>query len=160
MSRPGRGLARTLAATALGAALAGSLFLAGCGGGHQVLPLQAQVPPEECGTLYVVAPGNFIIDLAGGADVILDPGVHAFPLFCAPETAARAQAEAVDAGRLPPGDWRVYRLDGTFADLVQPAEPGAASPYALARRARLADWVDPGASAPASAGEPGGKERP
>ena len=157
---PRHGLARALAATALGAALAGSLFLAGCGGGHQVLPLQAQVLPEDCGTLYVVAPGNFIIDLAGGADVILDPAVHAFPLFCAPETAARAQAEAVDAGRLPPGDWRVYRLDGTFADLVQPAEPGAASPYALARRARLADWVDPAAPPAAPTRPQGSKENP
>ena len=158
MARPARALARAMAATALGTALAGSLFLAGCGGGRQFLPLEAQVPPEECGTLYVVAPGNFIIDLAGGADVILDPAVHAFPLFCTPETAARARAEAVDAGRLPPGDWRVYRLDGTFADLVQPAEPGAGSPYALARRARLADWVEPAATAAPKA--PGSKAAP
>lgn len=156
MPRPARALARAFAATALGAALAGSLFLAGCGGGRQHLPLQSPVPPEECGRLYVVAPGNFIIDLAGGADVILDPAVHAFPLFCAPETAARARDEAVEAGRLPPGDWRVYHLDGTFADLAQPAEPGAASPYTLARRARLADWVEPAAAARA----PGSKEKP
>lgn len=123
---------------ALGLAL--GLALAACGG-HQVLPLQTPVPPEDCPELYVVTPGNYIVDLAGGAAVVLDPSVREFPLFCAPETAARALAAGQDAGRIPQGDWRVYRLEGGFAELAQPAETGGPSPYALARRARLADWV-------------------
>lgn len=143
---------------ALAAALFAGLLLAACGG-QRLLPAEAPAPPEACDTLYVAAPGNYIIDLAAGADVVLDPAAHVFPLFCAPETAARAAAAAVDAGRLPPGDWRVYRLDGAFADLVQPAEPGAASPYALARQARLADWVEP-AAPPVTARAPASEETP
>lgn len=125
----------------LAVALALGLALAACGG-RQHLPLQAPVPPEDCGALYVVAPGNYIVDVAGGAAVVLDPAVREFPLFCRPDTAAGALEAARDSGRLPGGDWRVYRLEGSFADLVQPAEPGGPTPYALARKARLADWVD------------------
>ncbi|MBD5417888.1 MAG: SON protein [Desulfovibrio sp.] len=134
-------MARPLRCAKLAAPLALAFALAACGGGHQVLPLQAPVPPEDCPALYVVAPGNYIVDLAGGAAVVLDPSVREFPLFCAPETAAKALAAEQDSGRLPAGDWRVYRLEGGFAELVQPAEAGGPSPYALARRARLADWV-------------------
>lgn len=125
--------------------LALGLALAGCGG-QQVLPLQEPVPPQDCPALYVAAPGNYIVDLAGGAAVVLDPSVREFPLFCAPDSAARALEAEQQAGRLPPGDWRVYRLEGSFAELVQPAEAGGPSPYALARRARLADWVGPDGS--------------
>lgn len=131
--------------------LAGALALAGCGGGHQPLPLQAPVPPEDCATLYVVAPGNFIVELAGGAAVMLEPSVREFPLFCSPATAQAALAADREAGRLPEGDWRVYSLEGSFAELVQEGAPGGPSPYALARRARLADWVD-GAAAGGEAG--------
>ena len=132
--------ARAFRAFFAAAALLCGLAPAGCGRQH--LPLQAPVPPEDCAALYVVAPGNYIIDLAAGSAVMLDPGVREFPLFCAPETAAEALAAGLAAGRLPAGDWRVYRLEGGFADLVQEAAPGGPSPYALARRARLADWVD------------------
>lgn len=134
MPRPPHGLVVSMALV-----LAVSLALAACVG--TTPPAQAPVPAEDCATLYVVAPGNFIIDLAGGADVVLDPAVREFPLFCGPHTAANALAAAQDSGRLPEGAWRVYRLEGTFADLVQPAEPGGPSPYALARQARLTDWV-------------------
>lgn len=134
-------MARTTPRRALAAVLACWLAPAACAG-HAHLPLQAPVPPEDCAALYVVAPGNYIIDLAEGSAVLLDPGVREFPLFCGPDTAARALAADVAEGRLPAGDWRIYRLEGGFADLVQEAEPGGASPYALARKARLADWVD------------------
>ncbi|MDE7241117.1 DVU_2496 family lipoprotein [Desulfovibrio sp.] len=137
MARPTPGRAFT-AAFALAAALA----LTACAGPRQPAPVQPPVSPKDCAALYVVAPGNYIVDLAGGSAVLLDPGVREFPLFCAPETAALALAAGLDAGRLPPGDWRVYRVEGGFADLVQEAEPGGPSPYALARKARLADWVD------------------
>lgn len=134
-------MARARPRRALAAVLAGSLALAACAG-RAHLPLQAPVPPVDCAALYVVAPGNYIIDLAEGSAVLLDPGVREFPLFCGPDTAAQALAAGVAEGRLPAGDWRVYRLEGGFADLVQEAEPGGPSPYALARKARLADWVD------------------
>ena len=136
--------ARRLPAFPAALALAAGLALAACAGSGPADPQPAQppVPPEACATLQVVAPGHFIIDLASGADVVLDPSVREFPLFCGPDTAAMALEAALASGRLPAGDWRVYRLDGGFDDLVQAAEPGGPSPYALARQARLADWVD------------------
>ena len=134
-------MARARPRRALAALVACCLALAACAG-RQHLPLQAPVAPEDCAALYVVAPGNYIIDLAEGSAVVLDPGVREFPLFCGPDTAAEALAAEVNEGRLPAGDWRVYRLEGGFTDLVQEAEPGGPSPYALARKARLADWVD------------------
>lgn len=137
-------------------ALVAGLALAACAGSGPTAPRPAQppVPPEDCATLHVVAPGNFIIDLASGADVVLDPSVREFPLFCGPDTAARALEAALASGRLPAGDWRVYRLEGGFDDLVQTAEPGGPSPYALARQARLADWVDGDAMPAPEKGEP------
>lgn len=141
MPTPG---ARHVPAFPAALALVAGLALAACAGSGPTAPRPAQppVPPEDCATLHVVAPGNFIIDLASGADVVLDPSVREFPLFCGPDTAARALEAALASGRLPAGDWRVYRLEGGFDDLVQTAEPGGPSPYALARQARLADWVD------------------
>lgn len=145
---PGPDGRRPTVAAAL--ALAASLALAACAGSGPAAPqsVQPPVPPEDCATLHVVAPGNFIIDLASGAEVVLDPSVREFPLFCGPDTAAQALKAALASGRLPAGDWRIYRLEGGFTDLVQTAEPGGPSPYALARQARLADWVD-GDAAPA-----------
>ena len=133
-------MARRKPGRALAAALACALALAACAGREQ--PIQTPVAQEDCAALYVLAPGNYIIDLAEGSAVLLDPGVREFPLFCAPDTAVEALAAQVDEGRLPAGDWRVYRVEGGFADLVQEAEPGGPSPYALARKARLADWVN------------------
>lgn len=142
-------------AVAAALALAASLALAACAGSGPVAPrpVQPPVPPEDCATLHVVAPGNFIIDLASGAEVVLDPSVREFPLFCGPDTAAQALKAALASGRLPAGDWRIYRLEGGFTDLVQTAEPGGPSPYALARQARLADWVDGDAAPPPGKGK-------
>ena len=135
LPRPRRARLAALLTLALG------LALTACGGGREGAPRQEPVPPGDCAALYVVAPGNYIIDLAEGSSVLLDPGVREFPLFCSPGAAARALEAAQDSGRLPGGDWRVYRLEGGFAELVQEAEPGGPSAYALARKARLADWV-------------------
>lgn len=124
--------------------LAGGLALAGCAGRDEPAPAESPVAPQDCPALYVVAPGNYILDLAAGSAVLLDPGVREFPLFCAPEKAAAALSRAIASGRLPEGDWRVYRLEGGFTELAQEAEPGGPSPWALGRRARLADWEETG----------------
>ena len=41
-------------------------------------------PVEPCPFVYIYAPGNYIVDIASGSQVILDPGVQEFDLFCSP----------------------------------------------------------------------------
>lgn len=91
-------------------------------------------PPEDCNELYVILPGNFIIDLEGGSRVWLDPAVQEFALFCTPD-AARAAFKRADA---LPGEWRIYKLEGAFADI---AAVRGANEYELARPALVTDWV-------------------
>ena len=75
----------------------------------------APLPPvEPCPFVYVYAPGNYIVDIASGSQVILDPGVQEFDLFCSPGEARAAVNEAVRLGILTEGDWRIYRLDGSM----------------------------------------------
>lgn len=115
-----------------------ALLLAACGGkkaAESAAPVPAAAP---CPFVYVYAPGNYIIDIAGGSEVVLDPGVQEFELFCSPGEARAALEAAVAAGRLPAGDWRVYRLDGGLDDL---ALKSAANRYTLKRMAQVVDWV-------------------
>jgi hypothetical protein len=113
-----------------------ALLLASCAGGAS-----APKPPlsaADCPALYVFAPGNYIMDIAGGAEVVLDPGVQEFPLFCGPRAARAYVIRKVEAGSLPAGDWRIYRLEGKFEDLAQETDDGG---YTLGRMASAVDWV-------------------
>lgn len=94
--------------------------------------------PADCPVLYVFAPGNYIMDIAGGAEVVLDPGVQEFPVFCSPQAARAHVDREVKAGSLPAGDWRIYRLEGNFEDLVRKADDGR---HTLRRLASAVDWV-------------------
>lgn len=89
---------------------------------------------QDCEAVYVILPGNFIIDLAGGSKVILNPSVQDFALFCTPQDAA----EALKESRIP-GDWRIYRMDGTLAQIGKPHESGG---YTLAHPAEVTDWLE------------------
>lgn len=95
-------------------------------------------PAEPCPFVYVYAPGNYIIDIASGAEVVLDPGVRDFELFCSPGEARTAITAAVDKGTLPEGDWRIYRLDGSLDDLAHKLPHRR---YQLNRMAQVVDWV-------------------
>ena len=119
----------------LAPALLGSLLMLGdCAATG---PSTAPLPPDrDCQEVYTVAPGNYIIDIAGGSVVVLDPAVQDFPLFCSPEEARTGLKTAMDNGSLPAGDWRIYRLNGTLQEIGQQPEPGH---YSLARMARLVD---------------------
>lgn len=108
-------------------------LLAGCAA-SQSTPTSS---PTPCEVAYTFAPGNYIIDLASGSEVVLDPLMHDFPLFCTPEETQNALELALANGQLPDGDWRVYRLDGEFDDLAASSTRG----YMLKRMAPLADWV-------------------
>lgn len=56
-------------------------LLAGCAA-SQSAPTSS---PAPCEVAYTFAPGNYIIDLASGSEVVLDPLMHDFPLFCTPQ---------------------------------------------------------------------------
>lgn len=101
-----------------------ALLLAACGG--KSAPVEQAAPqPAPCPFVYVYAPGNYIIDIAGGADVVLDPMAQDFPLFCAPTDARAALNAEIAAGRLPAGDWRIYRWKASLT--IWPRNPALTS---------------------------------
>ena len=89
-------------------------LLAGCAA-SQSAPTSS---PAPCEVAYTFAPGNYIIDLASGSEVVLDPLMHDFPLFCSPAEAQNALELALANRQLPDGDWRIYRL-GREADIKE-----------------------------------------
>ena len=93
---------------------------------------------EPCPFVYTYAPGNYIVDIASGSEVILDPGVQEFDLFCSPGEARAAVNEAVHLGVLPQGDWRIFRLEGTLDDLAFKSQQKRST---LKRMAEVVDWV-------------------
>ncbi|MDR2055719.1 MAG: SON protein [Desulfovibrio sp.] len=113
-----------------------ALLLASCAG--KAPAPKASLSAADCPVLYAFAPGNYIMDIAAGAEVVLDPGVQEFPLFCSPQTARAHVNREMEAGSLAAGDWRIYRLEGNFEDLAQEADNGR---YTLKRLASAVDWV-------------------
>lgn len=113
-----------------------ALFACGCAKSPagKDMPLPSA---EQCPFVYVAAPGNYIIDIASGAEVIMDPSVQDFEVFCSPEAAREIVDAGVRSGDLPEGDWRIYRLDGAIDDLAQ-SQGGR---FYLRRMAQVADWV-------------------
>lgn len=93
--------------------------------------------PENCPVLYVLAPENYVIDLAADANVVLDPAWHSFVLYCSPKEAAKALDALAAAGRLQKDQWRIYNLEGTYEDLVR-VEDGQRM---LACPARVSGWA-------------------
>ena len=98
-------------------------------------------PAEPCPFVYVVAPGNYIVDIASGSEVVLDPGVSEFELFCSPGAARAAVDYAVARGSLPEGDWRIYRLDGSMEEIGQRQRNNQ---HTLTRMTQIVDWVAEG----------------
>lgn len=93
---------------------------------------------QPCPFVYTYAPGNYIVDIASGSEVILDPGVQEFDLFCSPGDARAAVNEAKRLGELPEGDWRIYRLEGSMEEIGQRQRNNQ---YTLSRLAQIVDWV-------------------
>lgn len=114
------------------------LLLSACA---REVPPPPAAPMPECATAYVYAPGNFIVEIASGATVVLDPAIHDFPLFCTPGEARTALERALDEGRLPAGDWRIYLVEGDFRELACRLEAGG---FGLKRMAPIIDWVGEG----------------
>lgn len=102
-----------------------------------------QMPDPEgdlCIEAWTFAPGNFVLDVAGGADVFLVPEVQDFPLYCSPAKAREALGKMVAHGDLPEanGGWAIYRVEGVFHNIARAEGYGN---YMLKEQARLVDWV-------------------
>jgi hypothetical protein len=117
-----------------------SLMLCACAAKVTETP-QEDLSSLDCPTVYVYAPGNYIIDVAGGAEVILDPLVRDFPLFCSSAEAALDLSRQLTDDALPDGDWRIYTIEGEIADIGQRSEDGR---LLLNRMTAITDWVDIG----------------
>ena len=95
-------------------------------------------PVEPCPFVYTYAPGNYIVDIASGSEVLLDPGVQEFDLFCSPGAARAAVNEALRLGILTEGDWRIYRVEGSMEEIGQRQ---GNNQHTLARMTQIVDWV-------------------
>ncbi len=67
----------------------------------------------DCQEVYTYAPGMYMVDLAVGKQVYLDPLQRDFPLFCDPE-AARQSLARDNAHGGSKEEWMVYILYGTW----------------------------------------------
>ena len=110
------------------------LALCACAGRQEENP--QQIAPA-CVQAWTFAPGNYVMDVAGEADVTLMPEVQAFPLFCTPKDAREALNAHIASGQLPEGDWAIFRVEGVFHAIAKPVGYGN---YILNRPARLIDW--------------------
>lgn len=132
----------TKATALLAAALLLATLVPGCagkdGGSEEAAATPPARPQVPCDEVFVYAPGNFVVDLAAGSVVSLDPSVATFPVFCSAADARAAVDRKVSKGELPAGNWRIYRLKGTFSEIGTATGP---EEFRLARRADMADWV-------------------
>lgn len=96
---------------------------------------EVPAPMPESRETYVILPANFIIDLAAGAKARLNPAFQEFIIY---PSLAEAR-EALEKTPENKEDWKIYLLDGSFAELAEPAAKG----YRLALPARAIDWIEP-----------------
>ena len=93
-----------------------------------------------CDNPYVVLPGNYIIDLAAGSEVFLNPDIQNFALFCDSDEARLTLERDMSAGRIrKENDWRVYRIEGNSGEIGR--ECGAGQ-ICLDQQAKILEWVE------------------
>lgn len=93
-----------------------------------------------CDNPYVVLPGNYIIDLAAGSEVILNPDIHNFALFCDATEARQTLQNDLETGRVrKENDWRVYRLEGNTAKIGRNC---GNNQTCLNEPAKIIEWLD------------------
>lgn len=103
----------------------------------QVEPFQ----PESCEQVYVILPGNFVIDVAAGSKVMLNPSVQEFILYCSVKDAREALAHAKKDGQvLSENDWRIYRLEESFEQIGKFCH---GKDICLSDIATVVDWLEP-----------------
>lgn len=113
---------------------------AGCAGeSADVTSSAARGDMSQCTEIYSYAPAAYVIHVVSGDAVILDPSANDFQIFCDVESAKAGLEKAQMVGRIPPGDWKVYRVYGEWSDMAVESAPGV---YLLNKPAPLVDWVN------------------
>lgn len=114
--------------------------LAACSHGGDAKNAVVTARPD-CPHPLVALPDNFIIDLAAGSVVTLNPARRRFALFCSAKEAREALAADLAANRIEGEEdrWRVYSLKGTYEELARPCGNGQ---FCLGEPAELLEWVD------------------
>lgn len=115
------------------------LFISACshGGGESSSALPVRT---ACPSPLVVLPDNYMIELAAGSIVELNPARQQFALFCTVEEARAALNADLVAGKIQgEGRWRIFSLNGDYEDLARPCGEGQAC---LAVPATVLEWVD------------------
>lgn len=90
-----------------------AVLLSGCAA-RQNAALK-EMPKPECASLYVLLPGNYIIDLAAGAEVFLNPHRQEFKVFCKIADARKALAQMQKTMNFAK-DWKIYILEESGAN--------------------------------------------
>ena len=111
--------------------------LTGCAAKTDEGVVQPARPDTPCDKLYTYAPGFLVMELAAGSDIFVDPAARDFPVFCTKEDALNHVLVMVSSGKLPRGDWEVYGLNGSYAELGCSRENGG---FYLCKPARIVDW--------------------
>lgn len=94
-----------------------------------------QMPQEPPARLFVILPDNYVIDLAAGSEIIIDPSAQEFALFPSAAAAAKALATAENL----PGSWGVFEIAGDPAEIARPRGSGE---YVLIKAAQVREWVE------------------
>ena len=92
--------------------------------------------PQNCQEAWVYAPDSLILELSSGNQVLLDPAVHDFPLFCTKEEAQTNLNNLIATQKYPAKGWAYYRLAGQFTSLAK-VQGGQTI---LKETASLVDW--------------------
>lgn len=118
-----------------------SLFLASCAqtSKQEDYLTQKDMLPS-CENPFVVLPGNYIIDLAAGSEVILNPDIHNFALFCDASEARQILDNDLREGRIPKNsDWKIYRLQGNMNEISRQC---GKNQLCLDKSAKILEWLD------------------
>lgn len=113
--------------------------LGACSHGTEESPVV--VAGRSCPSPLVVLPDNYVVELAAGSIVELNPARQQFALFCTVEEAREALQADIAAQRIDgeEGRWRIYSLNGTYEQLARPCGNGQAC---LGQPATVLEWVD------------------
>ncbi|MBO4369562.1 MAG: hypothetical protein J5803_05640 [Desulfovibrio sp.] len=75
--------------------------------------------PENCHEAWIYAPSHYILEMAEGNTVRLDPLYHDFPLFCSAQDAAQHLRSDIANNMIPDGSWALYKIQGTMEELAK-----------------------------------------
>ncbi len=117
------------------------VILSGCGlfGDDEATSPKAPMQSEDCEEVYTFAPANFVIHMASGEQIMLDPMSGDYPVYCDAKSAKQGLRQAIEDKMVEDGDWKIYRMEGEWQALATEAQPGF---YLLKTKAQLIDWVN------------------